>query len=82
MTILSYSVTIRNLRAARLTRAVEMLLEACRKGDLVPELLELLALHSLCLEVGAYEASLTLRDHLREVLSPTEYAQLREGVQS
>lgn len=71
------------LRAARLARAVDTLLEACRRGDVVPELLELLALHSLCLETGAYEAAGDLRQHLRDVLTPTEFAQLREreGVQ-
>lgn len=64
MTLTSHPITIRNLRVARLDRAVKTLLDACRRGDVCPLLDELLALHAICVEQGAYEASAALRDYL------------------
>lgn len=52
------------LRVTRLTRAVDTLLEACRRGDVSADVDELLALHAICVDHGAYEASTALREHL------------------
>lgn len=53
-------------RRQRLSAAVDTLLESARRGDAEPDVLELAALHSICVVHGAFDASHAIRRFLAE----------------